>query len=109
MATESNVEGDDSGVSSEEVTIKIDLTDVDKVEEAVQYMAQTICAEQPDMPEPKTLRDLDSFSMVQVLLELENYTERKLLEKFENFSGETFRDLAEFIVKTVAEEDGAVA
>lgn len=82
-----------------------DLSSVDEVEEMVRAIACAICAEQPDMPEPSVLQDLDSFSMVQVLLELENVTDMKFLEKFENFKdGETFRDLAEFIVAIVATE-----
>ncbi|GAA4542194.1 hypothetical protein [Amycolatopsis samaneae] len=89
---------------------KVDLTNVDDVEEMVREIARMICAEQPDMPEPESLRDLDSFSVVQVLLEVENTTDRKLLEKFEDFTeGEEFRDLAAYIVKVVAEEDAAPA
>jgi acyl carrier protein len=89
---------------------KVDLTNVDDVEEMVREIARMICAEQPDMPEPESLRDLDSFSVVQVLLEVENTTDRKLLEKFEDFTeGEEFRDLAAYIVKIVAEEDAAPA
>lgn len=89
-----------------DLATKVDLTSVDDVEEMVRSISQMICAEQPDMPEPQSLRDMDSFSVVQVLLEIENTTERKLLEKIENFiDGEEFRDLAEFIVKILAEED----
>ena len=89
---------------------KVDLTNVGDVEEMVREIARMICAEQPDMPEPESLRDLDSFSVVQVLLEVENTTDRKLLEKFEDFTeGEEFRDLAAYIVKIVAEEDAAPA
>ncbi|WP_062346029.1 hypothetical protein [Herbidospora yilanensis] len=87
----------------------VDLTLVDEVERMVRGTAEMICAEQPDVPQPDSLRDLDSFSMVQVLLELENTTQLKLLEKLEGFQGETFRDLAEFIVQTTAEEEAAQA
>lgn len=83
----------------------VDLTLVDEVERLVRGTAEMICAEQPDVPQPESLRDLDSFSMVQVLLELENTTQLKLLERLEGFQGETFRDLAEFIVRFTAEED----
>jgi hypothetical protein len=49
---------------------------------------------------------MDSFSVVQTLLEIENTTGRKLLEKFENFSyGEEFRDLAAHIVSIVVWEN----
>ncbi|MGC7102990.1 hypothetical protein ACPZ19_50730, partial [Amycolatopsis lurida] len=91
---------------NEDLTSQVDLTLVDEVEKMVRGIAQMICAEQPDMPEPQSLRDLDSFSVVQVLLEIENTTNRKLLEKFEDFTdGEEFRDLAEFIVRIVAADE----
>ena len=91
-------------------TTAVDLTDVDEVEKLVREIALMICEEQPDMPEPESLTDLDSFSVVQVLLEVENTTGRKLLEKFEDFTeGEEFRDLAAYIVKIVAEEDADIA
>jgi hypothetical protein len=84
----------------------IDLTSVDQVEELVRSIAKVICAEQPDMPEPQSLADMDSFSVVQTLLEVENSTGRKLLEKFENFSyGEEFRDLAAHIVSIIVWEN----
>ena len=85
---------------------EVDLTDVDKVEELVRETAKTICAEQPDMPEPESMSDMDSFSVVQMLLEIENVSGRKLLEKFEDYSyGEEFRDLAEHIVAIVVWEN----
>jgi acyl carrier protein len=84
----------------------VDLTDVHSVEELVRRTAIEICAEQPDMDEPKSLADMDSFSVVQMLLEIENVTGRKLLEKFEDFSyGEEFADLAAHIVHIVTWED----
>jgi acyl carrier protein len=78
---------------------------VDEVEEIVRHTAKMICAEQPDVPEPDSLRDLDSFSLVQVLLELENQLKMKLLERMENFEGETFRDLAELIVRLAYQDE----
>ena len=84
---------------------EIDPKLVDKVEEIVRETALTICAEQPDVPQPDHLRELDSFSMVQVLLELENSMDMKLLEKMEHFEGESFRDLAEFILIVSAEDE----
>jgi hypothetical protein len=85
---------------------EIDLTDVDAVEELIRTTALTICAEQPDMPEPKSLSDMDSFSVVQMLLEIENVSGRKLLEKFEDYSyGEDFHDLADHIVHIVSWEN----
>ncbi|MBB5958547.1 acyl carrier protein [Saccharothrix tamanrassetensis] len=95
-------------MSDNNLAAKVDLTLVDEVEEMVRNTAQLICSEQPDVPEPQSLVDLDSFSMVQILLELENTTGMKLLERFENFQeGETFRDLAAFIVRLAAEDDAA--
>jgi acyl carrier protein len=84
---------------------EIDPKLIDEVEEIVRSTATTICAEQPDVPQPDNLRDLDSFSMVQVLLELENSMSMKLLEKMEHFEGESFRDLATFILIVSAEND----
>jgi hypothetical protein len=83
----------------------VDLTNVGQVEEMVRTIAAQICAEQPDMPEPGSLQDLDSFSMVQVLLEIENTTGHKILEKFETYEeGGEFRDLATFLVRAFAED-----
>ncbi|CCH33143.1 hypothetical protein ABZ816_19555 [Actinosynnema sp. NPDC047251] len=97
-------------MSDNNLAAKVDLTLVDEVEEMVRNTAQLICAEQPDVPEPQSLMDLDSFSMVQILLELENTTGMQLLERFENFrEGETFRDLAAFVVTLAAEDDAAAA
>lgn len=70
----------------------------DEVEAFVRETAKMICDEQPEVPEPNSLRDLDSFSLVQVVLELENHYEIKILEHLEGFTGETFGDLANFIV-----------
>ncbi|MBK1787881.1 hypothetical protein [Prauserella cavernicola] len=78
------------------------MLDKAEVTERVRETARTICAEQPDMPEPKTLKDLDSFSFVQVVLELENSYQVKVLEDLENFSGDQFEDLAEFILARAA-------
>ncbi|WP_326645863.1 hypothetical protein OG884_14470 [Streptosporangium sp. NBC_01755] len=92
-------------MSDNDLATDVDLTLVDDVERMVRGTAEMICAEQPDVPQPESLHDLDSFSMVQILLELENTTQLKLLERFEGFQGETFRDLAEFIVKLTVEDD----
>ncbi|GAA0821063.1 hypothetical protein ACFQVD_33845 [Streptosporangium amethystogenes subsp. fukuiense] len=92
-------------MSDNDLATDVDLTLVDDVERMVRGTAEMICAEQPDVPQPESLHDLDSFSMVQILLELENTTQLKLLERFEGFQGETFRDLAEFIVKFTTEDD----
>ncbi|MEV4013015.1 hypothetical protein AB0J35_21155 [Nonomuraea angiospora] len=75
------------------------MRDKAQLTELVRETARMICAEQPDMPEPQNLKDLDSFSFVQVALELENSLNIKILEKLENFKGEQFEDLAAFIVE----------
>jgi hypothetical protein len=85
---------------------EVDLTNVDEVEKLVRDIAKVICDEQPDMPEPQSLADMDSFSVIQMLLQIENATGRKLLEKFESYSfGEEFRDLATHIVAIVKWEN----
>ncbi|MGQ0838788.1 hypothetical protein [Actinokineospora sp.] len=78
---------------------------VDELAELIRATANVICDEQPDVPQPADLGDLDSFSTVQVVLELENVLEVKLLEALGEFRGDTFRDLAGFIVDTSVEAD----
>ncbi|TKK87206.1 hypothetical protein FDA94_19025 [Herbidospora galbida] len=77
----------------------------EEVTARVRETARMICAEQPDVPEPNTLKDMDSFSFVQMALELENSYQVKLLEKLENFSGERFEDLADFIIAVLEENE----
>ncbi|WP_179956973.1 hypothetical protein [Amycolatopsis anabasis] len=77
---------------------------------ALKEIAKMICAEQPDVPEPETVKDLDSFSFVQVILEVENEYNIKILENLDEFSGESFDDLADFILKqdtTAADKVGS--
>jgi hypothetical protein len=83
----------------------LDQEVLDGLEKTVRETAVMICAEQPDVPQPENLADMDSFSMVQVLLELENVLGRKLLERMEEFRGESFRDLAGFIARLKSEEN----
>lgn len=92
----------DEGRSPEDSRIR-----VEGVARMAKNMATMICDEQPDVPQPESVTDLDSFSMVQVLLELENTTGLNLLERFEGFKGTLFDDLAVFVVR-VAEEEGAL-
>lgn len=92
-------------MAEKELIINIDWAAVDELAKAVEETAHTICAEQPDVPQATNLRDLDSFSMVQVLLELENNLDMKLLENMERFEGESYRDLAEFIVRLAYEAE----
>lgn len=81
---------------------------VEKLTELVRATACMICSEQPDMPRPGTLRDLDSFTVVQVLLELEKSTGVMMLEELEDIRVETFGDLATDIVR-IAEQGGSRA
>lgn len=81
---------------------------VEEFTEVIRRTAVTICSEQPDVPEPEELGDLDSFSMVQVLLDLENELGMKVLEELEGFDGRTFREVAEHIAG-IAERDGTSA
>ncbi|MEU4806646.1 hypothetical protein [Actinosynnema sp. NPDC023587] len=81
------------------------LPDREELREALLGAAKMICAEQPDVPEPKTARDLDSFSFVQVVLEIENHYDVKLLESLDDFRGESFDDLAEFAIARAGAAD----
>lgn len=85
----------------------LDPAALDELEKLVRDIAVVICAEQPDIPQPDTLTDLDSFSFVETLLELENQLERKLLEHLDDFRGKTFRDLAAGIARVQAQQDAA--
>jgi hypothetical protein len=77
----------------------------DEVTKTVADTARMICAEQPGVGEPKSIRDLDSFSFVQIALELETIYGVKLIEDLEDFEGENFEDLAEAIVQLAANSD----
>nr|AXL06657.1 hypothetical protein [uncultured bacterium] len=78
--------------------------DKNDVTETVAAAARMICAEQPDVPEPASIADLDSFSMVQIVLELENIYHVRLLELIEEFDGAEFSELADVIMKCVARD-----
>lgn len=71
--------------------------------ELVRDAAYMICGEQPGVPRPNLLTDLDSFSSVQLMLELEESTEVMLLEDLGHFRGATFGDMAEHIL-VIAEQ-----
>ena len=62
---------------------------------------------QMDLPEPKGMSDLDSFSIVQLVLALEEIYDVMLLEEISSFSGESFEELAAFIAERIT--SGAVA
>ncbi|MFI0979450.1 hypothetical protein ACH4SP_20930 [Streptomyces sp. NPDC021093] len=82
---------------------------IEEFTELIRRTAATICAEQPDIPEPEELRDLDSFSMVQVVLDLENSLDVKVLEELEGFDGRTFRELAELVEELAERKDASAA
>jgi acyl carrier protein len=63
---------------------------------------------EPDIPEPQHLGDLDSFSIVQLILSLEDYFLVPLLEEIHTFEGRTFEDLAEFVVVRIARREDEV-
>ncbi|WP_017587961.1 hypothetical protein [Nocardiopsis ganjiahuensis] len=62
---------------------------------------------QLDLPEPQAMSDLDSFSIVQLLLALEDVYNVSLLEDMAEFSGESFEELTEFIANNILEQRGA--
>ncbi|MET9294027.1 hypothetical protein [Streptomyces sp. NPDC003077] len=92
-----------NGFSSEGLDPEV----IDALEKEVRETAVMICAEQPDIPEPHSMTDLDSFSFVETLLELENKLERKLMEHLDEFKGKTFRDLAVAIARVQEAQDAA--
>ncbi|GLU50019.1 hypothetical protein [Nocardiopsis ansamitocini] len=61
---------------------------------------------QIDLPEPTGMTDLDSFAVVQLILTLEDNYDVMLLEEIPSFSGETFEDLADFIIEKAAAKEG---
>lgn len=73
----------------------------DKAELAarVRQIASTVCEVDPDTVAAMTLADLDSFTFVQLVLELEHILDVLVLEELVNFSGNTFDDLAVFILE----------
>ncbi|KWT63840.1 hypothetical protein ADL21_00285 [Streptomyces albus subsp. albus] len=71
----------------------------------VRDTAYMICGEQPGVPQPHLVTDLDSFSSVQLMLELEKATEVNLLEDLGYFEGASFADMAEHVLG-IAEQKG---
>jgi len=76
--------------------------------ELIKITATGICDEHPDVPEPHHMLDMDSFSIVHVLLELDNSLDMELLENMEEHRGETFENLASFIM-ILADEKGELS
>ncbi|MEE2041632.1 hypothetical protein Q8791_30865 [Nocardiopsis sp. CT-R113] len=57
-----------------------------------------------DLPEPSQMSDLDSFSIVQLVLALEDVYNVSILEDMSEFSGESFEDLTQFIAERIQEQ-----
>ncbi|MFC4534472.1 hypothetical protein [Sphaerisporangium dianthi] len=68
--------------------------------------AEAYREELPDLPEEIELTDLDSFTMVQLILNLEDKLGIVVLEKVPEFQGKTFDELADFIVETATDATG---
>ncbi|MFE1174093.1 hypothetical protein [Streptomyces sp. NPDC058773] len=83
----------------------MDTAVVGALTDLVRDTAYMICGEQPGVPQPKLLTDLDSFSSVQLMLELEKSVEVMLLEDLGYFEGTTFGDMAVHIL-TIADKKG---
>jgi hypothetical protein len=84
----------------------------DEVTKTLIETARMIYAEQADDDNvPTSVRDLDSFNLVQIVLELENTYNVRLFEGLQPYrSGEGYRsgefeEFAEIIVKIAAEQD----
>jgi len=58
------------------------------------------------LPEGMTLADLDSFSVVQLVLSLEDAYSVELLEDIAEFNGRTFEELGEFVALRVERTHG---
>ncbi|MDG4827780.1 hypothetical protein O7627_00490 [Solwaraspora sp. WMMD1047] len=61
----------------------------------------------PEVEEPNDLGDLDSFSVVQLILSLEDYYQVSLLEDMPTFEGKTFEDLTEFVIERIDRQEAA--
>lgn len=56
---------------------------------------------QAEVPDPSTIDDLDSFSIVQVILMLEEIYNASFLEDLSEFTGSTFEELAAFLTEQI--------
>ncbi len=61
-----------------------------------------------ELPEPSKMDDLDSFSVVQLILTLEDIYDVRLLEDMQQFEGKTFDDLADFVALRISQDGQAV-
>ncbi|MET9247284.1 hypothetical protein [Nonomuraea sp. NPDC003709] len=66
--------------------------------------AEAYREELPDLPDQIELTDLDSFTLVQLILNIEDSLGIVVLEKVPEFKGETFLELAGFLVEMAADD-----
>jgi acyl carrier protein len=69
--------------------------------QAMTIMMFTASEPEAELPEPRGLTDLDSFSIVQLVLSLEEIYDVQLLEEMPNFYGETFEELADLVAQHI--------
>lgn len=79
---------------------------VGEVTDLIRRIADMICGEQPGVPRPEDFTELDSFSVVQVLIELEGRLGVELLERLEAFRIGSFSELGSVVVEIAGETPG---
>ncbi|TDD37562.1 hypothetical protein E1287_08285 [Actinomadura sp. KC06] len=79
-----------------QVTGQLDQTEL---EARLREIVVDVCEADAATVESMTLGDLDSFTFVQLVLEVEHQLNVLVLEDLVEFSGRTFEDLAVFILK----------
>ncbi|MFF1946128.1 hypothetical protein ACFVWF_28795 [Rhodococcus qingshengii] len=85
------------------VRTPIDRAELERdVTQFVRKTADMICGEQPGVPHPEKFTDLDSFSVVQVLIELETRLGVELLERLESIQIYSFSELGSAVVEIAA-------
>ncbi|RKS06877.1 hypothetical protein DFP74_2527 [Nocardiopsis sp. Huas11] len=62
---------------------------------------------QDEIPEPSTMDDLDSFSIVQIILMMEEVYNASFLEEMSDFKGKTFEEMAAFLAECVRSQKTA--
>jgi acyl carrier protein len=75
--------------------------------QAMTIMMFTASEPEAELPEPTGMRDLDSFSVVQLILSLEEIYDVQLLEEMPSFTGETFEELADMVAGFVRAKENA--
>src|SRR5690606_38572003 len=95
-----------------EESVMASYVDKDELVTQIKVQAMTIMmftASEPEaeLPEPTGMRDLDSFSVVQLILSLEEIYDVQLLEEMPSFTGETFEELADMVAGFVRAKENA--